>query len=150
MKEKSKILEYLNHEHQLLVARRDEVMSKVEVERDEYQEDEPNPVLDECVTELQSLVENIFHLENAIRHVKNNAEKARMKGEIVKIGDLITLKDKQQLKQVYISHSSDYVNPSLGIISPSSPIGQAVLGSKIGETISLCLNGNQLSYELAP
>lgn len=150
MKEKNIILDYLNEEHQILISRRDELMNKVEVERDEYEEDEPNPVLDDCISELHSIVDNIFHLENAIRHVKSNAAQARKKGDVVKIGDLITLKDKQQKKQVYISHSFGYVNPRLGIISPDSPIGQAVLGSKIGETISLCLNGNNLSYELTP
>lgn len=148
MKEKNEILKFLNQEYQRLVIRRDEVMNKVDIERDEYEEDEPNPALDEYITELQSVVEHIFHLENAIRHLKGNSTQARKKGEKVKIGDLVTLKDKRQKKHLYISHSSDYVNPSIGIISPNSPIGQAVLGSKIGEKISLHLNGNNLSYEL--
>lgn len=151
MKEKNKIkiLDFLNEEYQRLTSRREEVMQKVDTERDEYEEDNPNPILDECVIELQSIVEHIFHLENAIRYMRNNASLQRKKGETVKIGDIVTVKDNNGKRQLYISHSSDYVNPSVGIISPNSPIGQALLGSKIGEKINVQLNGNLLSYELA-
>ena len=72
------------------------------------------------------------------------------KGETVKEGDVVTLKNKEQHKQYFITHSSDYVNPSLGIISPSSPIGSALLKSKFGQKISLQLNGMDFEYELAP
>lgn len=150
MEQKNKILEYLHAEHKRLTSRRDEVMAKVDTERDEYEEDNPNPILEECVAELQNLVEHIFDVENAIRQLKINDSARRKKGDIVKIGDVVTLKNSEDKKQYYISHSSDYVNPGLGIISSNSPIGQAIVGNKIGEKINLQLNGNQLSYELAP
>lgn len=150
MEQKNKILGHLHEEHKRLTTRRDEVMAKVDTEREEYEEDNPNPILEECITELQTLVEHIFYIENAIRQLRGNEAETRKKGETVKVGDVVTLKNEQERKQYYISHSSDYVNPGMGIISSSSPIGQAVLGNKIGETINLQLNGNLLSYELAP
>lgn len=150
MEHKTKLLDTLTDEHTKLVARREELMAKVDVEREEYEEDNPNPILDEYVTELQSVVSHIFDLENAIRQIKNSDQAQNKKGETVKEGDVVTLKNQKQLKQYFITHSSDYVNPSLGIISASSPIGRALLKSKFGQKISLQLNGMNFEYELAP
>lgn len=150
MEQKNHILAQLQEEHSQLITRREELMERVDLERDEYEEDSPNPVLEDCINELQNVVEQIFKLECTIREIKASDKANNRKGEGVKVGDVVTLKKDGIHKQYYITDPDNYVNPGLGIISPNSPIGKVLLSSKFGEKICMQLNGLSVEYELAP
>jgi|OpeIllAssembly_1097287.scaffolds.fasta_scaffold334734_2 transcription elongation GreA/GreB family factor len=149
MKEKKEIFQELQDEVEKLKVRRDEMLDKVDSTRTEYNEEYPSPVLEDCIIELQSVVNQICDLENTLKTMRVN-NKSKKIGEKVKIGDLVTLQNHDHFRQYYIANDNDYINPNRGIISSSSPIGKRLLQSKFGEKIALFLNGVETEYQLLP
>jgi transcription elongation GreA/GreB family factor len=151
MENKQKLLVLLEKEKVTLEARREQILNKVDEERAEYNEEYPSPVIDDYVSELQSLTQHIFELDNTIRSIKNsNCTSNKKLGELINVGDCVTLKGKDKMKQYFITNDSHYVNPQLGVISSGSPIAQQLINKKFGEKIALSLNGMQLEYQLLP
>lgn len=151
MENKKKLLDLLEKEKIVLETRREQILNKVDEERAEYNEEYPSPVIDDYVSELQTLVQHIFELENTIRSIKNsNFTTDKKLGEVINVGDCVTLKSKDKIKQYFITQDSHYVNPQLGVISSGSPIAQQLIKKKFGEKIALSLNGIQLEYLLLP
>ncbi len=82
--------------------------------------------------------EKIHELKEKIRSAKiikdNNKDQ-------VGIGNVVTLKNSKKIK--YEITSKDEANPLEGKISHKSPIGQAILGKKVGDKITIeTPNGN--------
>lgn len=149
MEQKKKLQEQLKIELEALKKRRDELLVKVDDTRQQYNEEYPSAVLDDYILELQSVVNNICDLENTLKNMRN-ADKLKKLGEMVKVGDCVTLKNHSHLRQYYIASDKEYINPNIGIISNNSPIGQKLLHSKFGEKIALLLNGAEQEYLLLP
>lgn len=148
MENKSKLIIQLTSELETLKVRRDELLTKVDDTRQQYNEEYPSAVLDDYILELQSVVNHICDLENTLKAMRD--EKIKKIGDKVKIGDCVTLKNHKDHKQFYIASDKEYINPNIGIISNNSPIGQKILNSKFGEKINLLLNGAEQEYLLLP
>ncbi len=91
--------------------------------------------LDGRISELEEVIDNA-----EIVHKKSN------NGEI-SIGTEITLKlkDEEHIYQMVGEWEADPINKK---ISPSSPLGQALVGKKVGEKIEVEAPAGKLAYEI--
>ena len=151
MPQKLNMIEQLLEEKQNLEHRRDAILDQVDMERTEMKDEYPNPVIEDLLAELQTLVDNIFQIENTIRMLKENFKKGLKKvGCEINIGDCVILFNKAAKKHYFIASDTSYVNPALGIISSSSPIAQQMMAKKFGEKLALMVNGAKSEYQLLP
>lgn len=67
--------------------------------------------------------------------------------EIVQIGNTVTIKI-NDVKKIYTILGSSETNPTKNIISYTSPIGQALLGNKIGSSINMQLKGKPIVLKI--
>ena len=67
--------------------------------------------------------------------------------ESVELGSIVTL-EKNNLKKDYRILGSAETNPDEGIISHNSPLGQALIGKKIGEIVSLDSPRGPINYKI--
>lgn len=66
---------------------------------------------------------------------------------LVEIGCAVTLKTNNELK-VYSIVGKEEADPKLGKISNESPLGQALLGKTVGETIKLSIPSGITKYKI--
>lgn len=83
-----------------------------------------------------------------IEHILANAEvvKRSAKGSIG-IGNAVTLKSGKKTVEYHIVDSVE-ADPLEGKISDESPIGQALMGKKVGEKVEIELPAGKTSYEV--
>jgi len=74
-------------------------------------------------------------------------EKDPKQAGIVQVGSIVTLKTngKQVKFEILGSHES---NPSAGRISNTSPLGQALLGHKAGDSVGLDIKSGRVEYNI--
>ena len=70
-----------------------------------------------------------------LEFVLRNALIAVDTGDAVGIGKTVTVRDEDGKERTYRLVSSHEVNPAQGHISDQSPIGAALMGARIGETV---------------
>lgn len=151
MPQKLGLLEKLAHEKQNLEIRRDLILDQIDMERAEMSDEYPNPIIEDLLAELQALVDNIFQLENTLRILRETCNKKIKKvGSEINVGDCVVLYNKQTKKPYFITGETSYVNPSLGVISSSSPIAQQLISKKFGDKLALMVNGAKSEYQLLP
>ncbi|HEX78454.1 MAG TPA: transcription elongation factor GreA [Dehalococcoidia bacterium] len=85
----------------------------------------------------QAFVEGrILTLENMIKHAvvieRDNASPQR-----VELGSRVTLRNQDGKPEVYFIVGSAEANPNEGRISNESPVGQALLGKKVGDEVEI-------------
>lgn len=96
--------------------------------------------------EEQARVEGrIFELEELIKRAVI-IEKANT-AEEVHVGSSVTVKKGGQIFSYYIV-GPDETEPEKGKISNESPLGQALLGRKVGEKINFKTPGGDVTYEI--
>ncbi|MDD4902290.1 MAG: GreA/GreB family elongation factor [Patescibacteria group bacterium] len=66
---------------------------------------------------------------------------------VVGLGSLVTVESSKKKKTFQILGSTE-TDPAAGIISASSPLGSALLGKRIGETISVKLANKTVEYKI--
>jgi len=72
---------------------------------------------------------------------------AKLDNNIVRLGHKVTLL-KDQEKFIFHILGATETNPDKGIISFSSPLGQALMAKKVGEIIKVKLADRELEYKL--
>jgi transcription elongation factor GreA len=93
-------------------------------------------------------------LEGRIVDLKSTLEKAHIQehvtgGDIVGVGSKVTVWDVEYSEEVdYKIVGALEANPAEDRISNTSPIGQALLGKRIGETVKVQTPGGILIYEI--
>jgi transcription elongation GreA/GreB family factor len=153
MPQKISILDHLEAEHKQLIGRRDLLLAELDIERTESTEEYINTTVEDLLVIIQTVVNQIFVLEKTISDLRHVKSKAGALGQNIKVGDCVTLsqgRKKCKGKQFYIADESQYVNPSMGIISANSPIAQKLLCKKFGEEFEIMLNGLAIKYQLMP
>jgi transcription elongation factor GreA len=94
-----------------------------------------------AIEEQQINEEKILDLKEKIKSAKIITEKNK---SIVGIGDIVTLKGSKTLK--YEITSEDEANPLEGKISHLSPIGEAIMGKKLGTEVTISTPKGDLKY----
>lgn len=133
-------LEYLR------TVRRDEVAEAIKSAKEEGDLKE-NSAYDEAKTEQGFVEGRIQTLEAQLRDavlIENNG-----KSKTVNLGSEVTvIEDGEEDKETYKIVGSTEANPIGGLISNESPIGQALLGKKKGDKVSVETPGGELSLKI--
>ncbi len=92
---------------------------------------------------LRGINNRIMVLENQLNHA--DIIQKHIPGDTIRLGNTVTVEyaKKQKTYQILGSSESD---PARGIISQTSPIGAALLGHKVGETVKVTLAKKTLEY----
>jgi transcription elongation factor GreA len=89
--------------------------------------------------------------EERITEIKEKIKNAKIVKETKKnkvgVGDIVTLEGKKSLKYQIVSE--DEANPLDGKISHLSPIGESVVGKKIGDKVDITTPAGVDSYKIA-
>ena len=100
----------------------------------------------EAREEQQRLETRILELEQAVRNAKVISQKAK-KREEVEVGSTVeVLRDGKSMK-FFIVGSSE-AKPEEGFISNESPLGQELVGKKVGEKLELKTPGGKVEYKI--
>lgn len=95
--------------------------------------------------ERQAFVEGrIAEIENILKHAKPIKKSS---GSIVAVGSQVHV-SLDNGKQVFHIVGSTEANPDEGKISDESPIGQALLGKKVGEIAKIDVPAGTMSYKI--
>lgn len=113
---------------------RTEIAEKIKVARG-YGDLSENSEYDEAKNEQAKIEARIVELESMLKNVeiiteKKGASKTVIVGSKVKVYD-VEFDEEMEFKVV----GSAEADPENGLISDESPVGKALLGSKVGETI---------------
>ena len=132
--------------HYLRTVRRNEVAEAIKSAKEEGDLKE-NSAYDEAKTEQGFVEGRIQTLEAQLRDaviIENNG-----KSKVVNLGSEVTVvEDGEEEKETYKIVGSTEANPVGGLISNESPIGQALLGKKKGDKVSVETPGGELSLKI--
>lgn len=95
-----------------------------------------NSEYDEAKTEQGKTESRISELEEMLKHVKV-VDDTDIKTDKVSVGNVIKVHDEDFDEDIeYILVGSTEADPMANKISDLSPIGQAIMGAKVGDTVS--------------
>lgn len=85
----------------------------------------------------------------SLEHQLNQAEIIPLSsgGDVVHIGSTVTVEIEGQ-KKIYQILGSSEANPSKGVISYNSPIGAALMGKSVGESVAVTLGKKEVEYKI--
>lgn len=137
-------LEKLNKELEELKSKRSEIVERIKVAKEmgdlrenaEYTEARDSQALNEArILELEEVLKNTEIVENDTTNSQ------------VSIESIITVqsKDKEQVFELVGAHEA---KPLEGKISVESPLGQAFLGHKVGDTVTVQVPIGEIKYKI--
>ncbi len=91
-------------------------------------------------------------INNAITTIENQLKNATIiepnsQHDMVQIGHQVTIENNGKEK-TYLILGSTETDPQKGVISHVSPLGSALIGKKIGETVELKIAGKGVCYKI--
>lgn len=96
---------------------------------------------------LRGLNQKILEIQKQIG-IAEIIKTDQAKGDnLVKIGSLVTIEVNQQTKKYRILGSLE-TDPSAGVISYNSPIGQALLNKQVGDVVVIILAERSVEYKI--
>ncbi len=104
---------------------------------------EDNVEYEQTLREWAFVKGRILTLENIISHA-HVATRENSKKNAIGVGSRVTVRYEDGKVEIYHIVGSAEVNPSQGQISNRSPIGQALLGKKVGDKVSATSPGGVL------
>ncbi len=107
-----------------------------------------NSEYDAAKNKEAELESKIYQLEYILKNAKI-VDKAKIGTKIVSVGSTVTLYDEEFDENVtYKIMSSAEVDPSNGIFSNTSPIGKALIGKKVNETVIVEAPSGNIVYKI--
>ncbi|MFC1879315.1 GreA/GreB family elongation factor [Chloroflexota bacterium] len=109
-----------------------------------------NPAYEQAQEQIRTLARQITDLELIIRNaviIGEDQDSAHTKEDKVAIGTSVTLLVDDEEETYFIGGSADS-DPSKGIISYKSPIAEALIGHKIGETVNVTAPGSSFNVTI--
>ena len=107
-----------------------------------------NSEYDEAKTEQGKTESRIQELEEMLKHVKVISEHD-VKTDVVNVGNVVKVLDIDFDEEIeYAVVGSTEANPALNRISDQSPIGKAIIGAKVGDTVSFMTPGGEASLKI--
>ncbi|MBQ7161344.1 MAG: transcription elongation factor GreA [Clostridia bacterium] len=107
-----------------------------------------NSEYDEAKTEQGKTESRIQELEEMLKHVKVISDH-EVQNDIVNVGNVVKVYDvdfKEELEYAVVG--STEANPALGRISDQSPIGKAIIGAKVGDTVTFLTPGGEAHLKI--
>jgi transcription elongation factor GreA len=93
---------------------------------------------------LRGINQNILKLEYDLEHAEIIEPK---NSDTVQIGSTVKVESERGIAMYQILGSSE-TNPNKGVISHTSPLGEGLLGHKVGDTVTIYLAGKEVKYTL--
>ena len=107
-----------------------------------------NSEYDEAKTEQGKTESRIIELEEMLKHVKVISD-TDIKTDVVNVGNLVLVHDVEFDEDVeYNLVGSTEANPLENKISDQSPIGKAIMGAKVGDTVEFETPGGAAHLEI--
>ncbi|MBQ9940575.1 MAG: transcription elongation factor GreA [Clostridia bacterium] len=129
----------------LRLTRRQEVIDAIKVAK-AFGDLSENSEYDEAKNEQAEVEHKIAELEVMLKNVKIIKKTS---GNVISVGSTIKIYDKDfDEEMVYTIVSSAEANLDEGLISDESPIGNALLGKKVGEVIDVETPGGIIKIEV--
>lgn len=104
-----------------------------------------NPAYGMAKGRLRGINQRILDLENQLKNVE--IIKPSQNATSVQMGHTITIESEGKQK-TYLLLGSSETNPEKGIISHSSPLGTALMGKKVGETVKVTLAKREVEISI--
>ena len=92
---------------------------------------------------LRSVNQRILLLENQLKHAEIISSDSR--SNTIQLGDRVIVQS-NGVKKTYQILGSSETNPHKGIISHNSPIGEALIGKKIGDAVTVEIGNKKIEY----
>ena len=94
---------------------------------------------------LRGINDSILRIENQIKNAVVISPQKQT--DTVQVGHSVTIEN-NGLKKTYQILGSSETNPHKGIISHNSPIGSALIGRKVGETVKIKIGEKEVVYKI--
>ena len=153
MQEKKNIItyesvkKYEDELHELKVVKRREVAQKIKEAREQGDLSE-NAEYDAAMDEQRDIEARIEKLEKILKNAEV-VDEDEISTDNVSIGCTVKILDKEFNEEVtYKIDAPTEANPLKGIISYESPIGAALIGKEIGETITIEAPAGELEFTI--
>lgn len=153
MQEKKNIItyesvkKYEDELHELKVVKRREVAQKIKEAREQGDLSE-NAEYDAAMDEQRDIEARIEKLEKILKNAEV-VDEDEISTDKVSIGCTVKILDKEFNEEVtYKIDAPTEANPLKGIISYESPIGAALIGKKIGETVTVEAPAGELEFTI--
>lgn len=104
-------------------------------------------------SEYEDVKEELIQLEGRIREIANVLQDAKVvehadSNGVVIFGSVVTLVDGEAVEETWTIVGPQEANPRNGKISDISPVGSALLGKRIGDTISVAAPGGETVFTI--
>jgi transcription elongation factor GreA len=141
-------LKQLQDEVNLLsTTKRDEVAERIKQAR-EFGDISENSEYDDAKNEQAMLEHRISVLQEKLRRARVIKE-SEIDTEKVSVGATVTLRDVSGGEiRIYTLVGSAEADPARARLSNESPVGQAIIGKKVGDTVTVPVPVGSLSYEI--
>jgi transcription elongation factor GreA len=131
----------------LSTVKREEVAERIRASR-EFGDITENSEYDDAKNEQALLEHRISMLQEKLRRARVIKD-SEIDTEKVNIGNTVTLLDKDANEvRVYTLVGSAEADPAQGKLSNESPVGQAILGKKVGDVVTVPVPRGVLRYEI--
>ncbi|MCL5735359.1 MAG: transcription elongation factor GreA, partial [Actinobacteria bacterium] len=127
--------------------KREEVAERIRQAR-EFGDITENSEYDDAKNEQAMLEHRISLIQEKLRRARVIRE-SDIDTEKVSVGSTVTLRDvKGGEIRIYTLVGSAEADPARARLSNESPVGQAIIGKKVGDTVTVPVPAGSLSYEI--
>jgi transcription elongation factor GreA len=136
--------EEVNH---LSTVKREEVAERIRAARD-FGDISENSEYDDAKNEQAMLEHRISLLQEKLRRSRVIKD-SEIDTEKVSIGNTVTLRDKDAgVIRIYTLVGSAEADPEKARLSNESPVGQAIMGKRVGDVVTVPVPVGSLNYEV--
>ena len=140
-------LDTLKEELHYLETTREKEVAELIKEARSFGDLSENSEYDEAKTEQGKLYSRIAEITDLIENAEV-VEKVEVAADVVTIGSHVRVLDvDEDAEEEYTIVGSQEANPMEGCISDDSPFGFALKGHKVGETVTVTVNGTEIYLE---
>lgn len=139
---RAKLQAELNH---LREVRRPQVADVIRLSK-EYNESDDNPELEEAKNEQAFVEGRILTIEKMLANAVS-IDTDHRQHDVVRLGSEVTVRTDGEVEHYTIVGSAE-VDPVHGKISNESPVGRAILGKKVGDSVEVKIPAGTLRIEI--
>ena len=131
----------------LSTVKRDEVAERIREARD-FGDISENSEYDDAKNEQAMLEHRISLLQEKLRRARVIKD-SEIETDKVSVGTTVTLRDQERGEiRIYTVVGSAEADPAKAKLSNESPVGQAILGKRVGDTVTVPVPAGSLRYEI--
>ncbi len=128
--------------------RRPEVAERIKASK-EFSDTTDNAEFDEAKNEQAFVEGRILTLEKMLANAVMIDGEHAATHDIVRLGSTVKVADEEGESEVYTIVGSAEASPRHGKISNESPVGRALLGRRVGDTVEVVVPAGVLRYQIA-